>query len=118
MFENPANIYYKAGLLHTVEKTMTQQKFCQDCDQRHDCQEVYQQLGKTKGPSVVCKVVVAFLLPMVVFIASLVVFDHILAKAINSKEVQTALSFSLALSITIVCIFVLRAINRQFSKDK
>jgi hypothetical protein len=55
---------------------------------------------------------------MLVFIASLVVLDHILAKAMNSKEVQTALSFLLALSITIVCIFVLRAINRQFSKDK
>ena len=97
---------------------MAQEKFCQECNQRHECRDVYRQLGNTKSHSVVFKVVAAFLLPMVIFIASLVAFDHILAKTINSKEAQTALSFLLALSVTFVCIFVLKAINRQLSKDK
>ena len=97
---------------------MAQQKFCQDCSQRHDCRDVYQQLGKAEGPSVVFKVVAAFLVPMVVFITSLVVFDHILAKVINRKEAQTALSFLLALSATAVCILIIKVINRQLRKDK
>jgi hypothetical protein len=97
---------------------MTQQKFCQDCDQKHDCQEVYQQLGKTKGPSVVCKVVVAFLLPLMVFIASLAASEKILAGIINSKEAQTVLSFLLALAVTSVSILIIKAINRKFSKNK
>lgn len=97
---------------------MDELKFCQQCNQRHKCQEVYRQLGKTEGPSVVFKVVVAFLLPLVVFIGALAAFEGILAGAINSKEMRTALSFLLALSVTFVCIFVLKAISRQVGKNK
>jgi len=97
---------------------MAQEKFCLECNQRHDCREVYQQLGKAEGPSVVFKVVVAFLLPLMVFIAALAASEKILAKTINNKETQTALSFLLALSITFVCILIIKAINRQPSKDK
>ena len=90
---------------------MTQQKLCQDCNQRHKCQEVYQQLGKAQGPSVVSNVVVAFLLPVVVFIAALAAFEEILPKAVNSKESQTALSFLLALAVSFICILITKAIN-------
>ena len=92
---------------------MDEQKFCQECGQRHECREVYQKLGNTKGPSVVLKAVVAFLLPILVFIGSLAASEKILSGIINSKEAQTVLSFLLALAVTFVCIFVLKAINRQ-----
>ena len=97
---------------------MAPQKFCQECNQRHTCQDVYRQLGNTKSPSVVFKVVVAFLLPLVVFIVALAAFEKILAKAINSKESRTALSFLLAVLVTFVCILIIKVINRQLSKDK
>jgi len=118
LFEKLPDIYYKTGSFYTVVKTMDELKFCQQCNQRHKCQEVYRQLGKTEGPSVVFKVVVAFLLPLVVFIGALAAFEGILAGAINSKEMRTALSFLLALPVTFVCIFVLKAINRQVGKNK
>ena len=88
---------------------MTQQKFCQDCNQQHDCQKVYRQLGGIKGPSVVSKVVVAFLLPLVVFIVALAAFEGILARAIDNREAQTAISFLLALSVTFFCILITKA---------
>ncbi len=97
---------------------MAQEKFCQECNQRHGCRDVYQQLGKAEGPSVVFKVVVAFLLPLMVFIAVLAASEKILAKTINSKESQTALSFLLALFVTSVCILIIKVIYRQLSKDK
>jgi len=97
---------------------MAPQKFCQECNQRHTCQDVYRQLGNTKSPSVVFKVVVAFLLPLMVFIAALVASEKISAKAINSKEAQTVLSFLLALSVTFVCILIIKMIDRQLRKDK
>lgn len=97
---------------------MAHQKFCQQCNQKHDCRDVYRQLGEAESPSVVFKVVVAFLLPMVVFIASLVVFDHILAKAMNAEKLQTTLGFLLALSVTVVFILIIKVINRQLSKDR
>jgi len=95
-------MYYKFSLFYVVVKNMAQEKFCQDCDQKHDCQKIYGQLGNIKGPSVVLKVIVAFLLPVVVFIVSLAVFEEVLAKAVNAKELRTLLSFLISLLITFI----------------
>ncbi len=94
---------------------MVEQEFCQGCIQKHDCQKIYQRLGETEGPSVVMKVIAAFLLPMVVFIVALVAFEEILAGA---KGLQTALSFLLALSVTFISILIIKAVNRQLGKNK
>ena len=96
---------------------MSEQKFCQECNQKHDCQKVYQQLGKAEGPSVVSKVVFAFLLPLVVFIAALAASEKILAGIINSKEVRTVLNLLLALLVTAVCILIIKVIGRQRMTD-
>ena len=81
---------------------MAEQKFCQECSQKHECQEVYQQLGDIKGSSVVFKVIVAFLLPVVVFIGSLAAFGKVLAKAVDSKDLQTIVSFFVSVLITFI----------------
>ena len=95
---------------------MTNQKFCQGCYQKHKCQEVFHKLGNIKGPPVVLKVVFAFLLPLITFIAALTVFGEILDKIIITKQLQTIFSLLLAVSATYVCILIIRAINRHFSK--
>ena len=92
---------------------MAEQKFCQDCNQKHDCRKVYQQLGNVKGPSVVSKVIVAFLLPGVVFIVSLAVFEEIFAEVVSAGKLQTLLSFLIAVLMTFVCILIVQVINRQ-----
>ncbi|MHC4425402.1 MAG: hypothetical protein ACYSYV_04810 [Planctomycetota bacterium] len=97
---------------------MSQQELCRECNERHNCQEVYQQLGNTKGPSVVTKVVFAFLAPLVVFIASLAVFERMLAGVIEAEQGQIALSFLLALLATFACILIIRAANRPFRQDR
>jgi len=89
---------------------MADEEFCQNCDQKHDCQKIYRKLGNVKSPSVISKVVVAFLLPIVVFIAALAAFEEILSEALNSKEVQTAVSFLLALLLTSICIMIVKGI--------
>jgi hypothetical protein len=91
---------------------MASQRFCQDCIQKHDCRSVYEQLGGAPGPSVALKAVLAFLLPLMVFIVSLAVFERVLAGAINTEQVQTALSFLLALLATFICILITRVINK------
>jgi uncharacterized membrane protein len=103
-------------LLYVVVKTMAEQKFCNDCKQKHDCQEIYKQLGDVKGPSVVIKVIVAFLLPLLVFIVSLAIFERILSGAISTDQLQTALSLLAALLITFICILIVRVINRRFGQ--
>ena len=95
-----------------VAKTMAEQKFCQDCKQKHDCQKVYQQLGDIQGPSVVIKVVVAFLLPLVVFIVTLAIFDKILSGFEMTADLQTVFSVAASLLITFICILIVRVVNR------
>jgi hypothetical protein len=112
MFENPGGIYYKFYSNYMVAKTMSEQKICEDCKQKHDCRRIYEQLGGVEGPSVLVKVIVAFLLPLVVFIVSLAAFQEIFAKAISSQRVQTAFSFLLALVVTFICILIVRVVNR------
>jgi len=91
---------------------MTSGKFCQDCIQKHDCKRIYEQLGDSQGPSVALKAILAFLLPLMVFIVSLAVFERELTGAIAAKSVQTALSFVLALLVTFVCVLITRVINK------
>jgi hypothetical protein len=100
-----------------VEKTMNQQKICSHCGQRQTCQDVYRKLGNIKGPSVVLKVIIAFLLPLVIFIGTLTIFEEILKGKIASEPVQTILVFLLALSVSAIFISIIRTVNKRADKN-
>jgi hypothetical protein len=93
---------------------MTQSKLCRECGKKHHCQEIYQQMGKAKGPSVTLKAIIAFLLPILIFIISLIIFEKILAKIVDTKQLRTALDFLFALSVTLAIILI----NKGLSKNK
>lgn len=92
---------------------MAEEKFCQGCKQSHRCQEVYEHLSHIQGAGVVFKVILAFLLPIVVFIGCLSVFEVILAEVTTSKGVQTVISFLLALMASVICILITKAISHR-----
>jgi len=79
---------------------------------------VYEQLGNIRSPSVAVKVVLAFLLPLVVFIVSLAVFEKILAGSFDSGQSRTAAAFLLALLATLICIVTVKFTNRHFGQDR
>lgn len=93
---------------------MTKSEFCRECGQKHHCQEIYQQMGKAKGPSVTLKAIIAFLLPILTFIVGLIIFEKILAKIVDTKQLRTAFDFLLALSVTLAIILI----NKGLSKNK
>lgn len=97
---------------------MVQQKFCPECNQAHKCQEVYEQLGKAEGPSVVLKVVLAFLLPLLVFIGLLAGFEKTLGRWIDVKELRTAVSLLLAVLGTLALVLIIKMINKQLSRSR
>ena len=97
---------------------MAELKSCQECNQKHKCQEIYQQLGKAQGPSVVFKAVVAFLLPILIFIASLASFEGILVRTTDIKDLRIVLDFLLALSVTLAMVLIIKVINKHLSKNK
>jgi len=91
---------------------MAPQRFCQDCNQKHDRQSVYEQLGNTAEASVTIKVVLAFLLPLIIFIITLAVSERVFARTIDIEKLQIILSLLTALLATFVCIFIIKVINR------
>ena len=95
---------------------MSEQEFCDNCNQKHNCGSIYHQLGNIKGPSVVAKVVIAFLLPLLVFIISLAIFEEIFAKTINNQLTHTAMSIVSALLVTFSCILIVRVINKRLGQ--
>ncbi len=97
---------------------MSEQEFCRYCQERHKCREIYRQLGEAEGPSVFFKVVAAFLVPLVVFIGSLVVFEGILAKVVNAGALKTGISLVLALTATFVCILAIKVVWGHGRKHK
>jgi uncharacterized membrane protein YoaK (UPF0700 family) len=96
---------------------MSQQKSCNDCYQKHNCQEIYQHLGNAKGPSVASKAVIAFLLPLTVFIVTLAAFETFsdLTKKADHTHVLLALvsATSAALAVVIITKVVRKKLDRR-----
>jgi hypothetical protein len=69
-----------------------------------------------KGPSVTVKVVFAFLLPLVIFIASLAAFEELFSRVTDSQAAQTALSLLMALLVASVCVLIVGAVDRRLNQ--
>jgi len=94
---------------------MAEQKSCQDCQQKHDCMEAYKKLGDFKGPSVLPKIIVAFLLPIVVFLVSLAVFDGFIAQAITLRSVSIVSGLLFSSACSFVFVLAARFIVKYFN---
>ena len=98
---------------------MDQENFCKDCLIKHDCRESYRRLGNSECPPVFYKVVMAFLLPMVIFTVSLAVFEKIFSGGSffhSSQKLQSTVSLIIALLITTACMFIVKIVNKLFRK--
>ena len=53
---------------------MVQSESCEGCSQSHDCKKVYEHLGCSEGPPITRAVLMAFLVPILVFVTALLAF--------------------------------------------
>lgn len=90
---------------------MTQQDSCHLCSQKHDCRQVYDRMGNAPGPSIAGDVCLALLLPLVVFVVALAIFQKILAA--TAEPARTAIALVLALASTLGCVVVVRMIKQK-----
>ncbi len=97
---------------------MAHHDLCRQCNQKQDCGKVYEQLGKMEGPSIVKIVILAFLLPLVVFVSSLAVFERMFSRVITVGQSQSALSLASALLLTFGWILLTKVIGGKFSRAK
>ena len=109
-------IDYNLDFLCLVAETVAQSKFCEGCTQAHDCKKVYEQLGQSKGSSVALGVVVAFLLPIIVFVVTLGVSGQFLANAVAQKY-QTPAAFVSALFVTVSVMLVVSLILKRLHRN-
>ena len=96
---------------------MVEQEFCQRCQQKDDCWKVYRKMGNTESPSVTATVVLAFLLPLLIFIVSLGTSERILTKVIDTDYMLTAMSLLLSLLVTFACIVLTRILRGESRQD-
>ncbi len=92
-------------------------KICDESGYRHGrgrcCIDIYQQLGQTKGPSVAGKVFLAFVLPLLVFIISLMLAGYILSVFVIKDSIRTFFAFLIAVVVTIVFVQFIRKFTRK-----
>jgi hypothetical protein len=92
-------------------------KLCDKCGFRHGgghcCIDIYQQLGHTKGPSVAKKVLLAFVVPLLVFTGSLILTSSLLSAWLAEGSTKSFFTFLLALAVTAVCVQFIRVLTRK-----
>ena len=92
-------------------------KPCENCGYRHVrgrcCIDIYQQLGRTKGPSVVGKVLLAFVIPLLVFIAALVLAGYVLSIFLAGSGINALLAFLIAIALTVIFVQLIRVFTRK-----
>ena len=85
---------------------MTDKEYCSNCAGASDCKTIYEQMGKAQGPSVVKKVIVVFLLPIIVFAVCLVVADKQLVAVTGNEHVRILLGVLFAGLVSFVYVLI------------
>jgi hypothetical protein len=100
-----------------IVKTTEQPQFCQGCSEAHNCQRIYAQLGNAESPSVTPMVIVAFLVPILAFVAALGVSGRLLRGNVR-QPYETPVAFVIATCVTGGFMLAVRAIARRRDRNK
>ena len=87
---------------------MTEEKKCSNCQHGSDCKIAYEQIGCVEGPNVAVKVFMAFLLPILIFIVALVVFEDVFAMFISSDKLSRILTLLAAAAASFGCMLIMK----------
>ena len=94
---------------------MTQQEPCKDCGSRDTCKEVYRQVGHSPSPPATKPVIVAFGIPLVVFIAGFAATERWLS-AVTAWS--TGLAAGIGLGLAAASVWIGKAWLGRSSHDK
>jgi hypothetical protein len=94
---------------------MARSNQCDGCSQADGCHEARRQLGCQEGPSVTCAVLVAFLLPIVVFAVSLGGWGWWLEGRVAGPY-RTPVALFLAVLVTTALLLAGRAASRRWAR--
>jgi hypothetical protein len=87
-----------------------QNDLCSGCGQRSSCGSVYQKLGTARGPSVLGKSLIAFILPIVLFLLVLAASDRLFRGRIENTDLRMLAGILPSLVVSIVGVWAARKI--------
>ena len=117
LFEIYVGIYYKLTF-RFVKRKMANQEICDNCGLRNGCKQVYQRMADYQGPSVLGKVLIAFVLPLLSFVLAVAVFAKVAGRFGLVRELEVILSLVFGLFTAAGVVLVVKVISRQFRKDR
>ncbi len=95
-----------------MEEKIQDNGHCEKCTHREGCSQVYEKLGKVKGPNVAFKVFLVFLMPIIVFIAGLVLCENYLFTGGRiAEKLAIFLSFVISLALSFGYVFLIKALK-------
>ena len=97
---------------------MDNNDFCQGCGQKNRCEQVYHTLSGEKGPSVLARVTMAFLVPLLVFIAALGISQKIIVEYVDTQHWQTMISFVIAMAVTGICVVSIKLARGRLHRNQ
>ncbi len=97
---------------------MRQDRMCKACEDKNLCQDIYHKLGRSTSPSVVPQVLVAFVLPIVVFICVLGAIEKIGFGLWRSSGFVTAVGSLAAFAATAGCVLVAWALRSKQERKR
>lgn len=97
-------------------------KNCSGCPQKTECGAVYEAMGRSNAPSIIGKVILAFLVPIGVFVGLLIGLDKLLP-ACGTERLRTLVIALLGFGLTFAAIWLLKQIpplksNKQVCNNK
>jgi hypothetical protein len=92
---------------------MVDQQQCKNCDQKHNCQEVYRQISDPNGPKVLSKVIQAFLLPLIIFILVLAAAEKLLNEKLKSEAGKNLAALVIAVLAVLLYLAILKLWRRK-----
>ncbi len=90
---------------------------CNNCPNSHRCSEVYEKIGNSNCKPVAKSVIIAFLLPIVVFIVSVAFCKELCGVIFSSETLSSLISLLFGLVITAGCVYVMRLFLAGSDRD-
>jgi len=86
---------------------------CNSCGQKDRCQEVYEKLGHREGPNVAFKAVLAFVVPVAIFIAAALLTQNLLKNKIENASLMVLIQLATGLAAAGLVVFIIRRFSCQ-----
>jgi hypothetical protein len=89
--------------------------YCSQCDHKETCREVYSKLGRYEGPSVFWDVLIAFIVPITVFIGSLAACQRLLQHLLDEAWLNLV-GAGIGLCLSTVFVLAAKGLRNRYTK--